>query len=353
MEQNQTNMRPKAKPIDWKAIGIAFKKYKRLYVIALIAAFVAGNLIAFSIPTYYNCKTLLAPETSKGTGTGALMSIASSFGINLGNSANQGGDAITPFLYPDLIKSTDFKTSLFPVKLHRKNEKLSMTYYDYLKNEWKYPWWEDLFGLLSPEKEKDTLVNNFELTREQARIAAIINKNVVCEIDKKTELITINVTAQDPYIVALLADSIQARLQNFLTEYRTQKSRHDLEYYKMLHHTAKKDYERARQLYADFMDSNQDVILESVRQKQTDLENEMQLQYNNYTAISAQVLAAQAKVQEETPAFTTLQRATVPLGPSGPNGKRIVFVCLFLTLIGVSIWVLAKENQIKNLLGLN
>jgi len=151
----------------------------------------------------------------------------------------------------------------------------------------------------------------------------------------------------------LLADSVQARLQNFLTEYRTQKSRHDLEYYKMLHRTAKKDYERARQLYADFMDSNQDVILESVRQKQTDLENEMQLQYNNYTAISAQVLAAQAKVQEETPAFTTLQRATVPLGPSGPNGQRIVFVCLFLAFIGVTVWALSKENQIKNLLGLN
>ena len=169
MEQNQTNMRPKAKPIDWKAIGIAIKKYKRLYVIALIAAFVAGNLIAFSIPTYYNCKTLLAPETSKGTGTGALMSIASSFGINLGNSANQGGDAITPFLYPDLIKSTDFKTSLFPVKLHRKNEKLSMTYYDYLKNDWKYPWWEDLFGLLSPEKEKDTLVSRHSLCRARTQ----------------------------------------------------------------------------------------------------------------------------------------------------------------------------------------
>lgn len=353
MEQNQTSMRPKAKPIDWKAIGLAIKKYKRIYGIALIVAFVVGNLVAYSIPTYYNCKILLAPETSKGSGTGALMSIASSFGFNLGNAANQGGDAITPFLYPDLMKSTDFKTSLFPVKLHRKNEKTLISYYDYLKNEWKYPWWEDFFGLMSPEKKRDTLVNNFELTGEQARIAALINKNVVCEIDKKTDLISINVTAQDSYIAALLADSVQARLQKFLTDYRTQKSRHDLEYYKMLHRTAKKDYERARQLYADFMDSNQDVILESVRQKQTDLENEMQLQYNNYTAISAQVLAAQAKVQEETPAFTTLQRATVPLGPSGPNGKRIVFVCLFLALIGVSFWALIKENQIKNLLGLN
>ena len=79
----------------------------------------------------------------------------------------------------------------------------------------------------------------------------------------------------------------------------------------------------------------------------------MQLQYNNYTAISAQVLAAQAKVQEETPAFTTLQRATVPLGPSGPNGQRIVLVCLILAFIGVTVWTLAKEDLIKNLLGLN
>ena len=48
-----------------------------------------------------------------------------------------------------------------------------------------------------------------------------------------------------------------------------------------------------------------------------DLENEMQLQYKAYNTASAQLLAAEAKVQQETPAFTTLQSATVPVKKAG------------------------------------
>ena len=85
----------------------------------------------------------------------------------------------------------------------------------------------------------------------------------------------------------------------------------------------------------------------------TDLENEMQLAYNNFTATSASVLTAKAKVQEETPSFTTIQSATVPLGPSGPNTKLIMLVCLFLAVLGTTIYALFKENQLKPLLGLS
>ena len=86
---------------------------------------------------------------------------------------------------------------------------------------------------------------------------------------------------------------------------------------------------------------------------QTDLENDLQLQYNNYNTLSAQVLAYKAKVQEATPAFTTLQRATVPLGPTGPKRPQIVFVCLILAALFTTIWVLYKEHQLKPLLGLS
>ena len=151
----------------------------------------------------------------------------------------------------------------------------------------------------------------------------------------------------------MLADSVKTRLQDFLTEYRTQKSRHDLEYAKMLQQQAKKDYEHARQKYVEFVDANQDVVLESIRQMQTDLENDLQLQYNNYNTLSAQVLAYKAKVQEATPAFTTLQRATVPLGPAGPKRPMILFVCLFLATLFTTIWILYKERQLKPLLGLS
>ena len=356
MEQNQIYPDKKVQPllIDLKAIGLAIKKNRKLYYVVLSVAFVVAIVIVKSIPTYYSCEVLLAPESGGGSSSmGQLASLASSFGVSLGGGGNTGGDAITPSLYPDLMKSTDFKTSLFPIKVQGKKDKTSITYYDYLKNEWKEPWWEDFFGLMAPEKKKDTLVNNFELTGEQSRIAAMINKNVVCLIDKKTGLISIKVKTQDPYIAALLADSVKTRLQDFLTEYRTQKSRHDLEYAEMLLRQAKKDYEHARQKYVEFVDANQDVVLESIRQKQTDLENDLQLQYNNYNTLCAQVLAYKAKVQEATPAFTTLQRATVPLAPAGPKRPQIVFVCLFLAALFITIWILFKEHQIKSLLGLS
>jgi len=355
MEQNKINTQAReTRSIDLGAIWKAIKSNRKLYYVVLPIAFLVGVVIAKSIPTYYMCEVMLAPESGSGGGSASqLASLASSFGVNISGAGGQGGDAITPALYPDLMKSTDFKTSLFPIKVHGKKEKTSMTYYDYLKNEWKEPWWKDCFGLMSPEKKQDTLVNNFELTGEQARIAGMINKNVVCKIDKKTELITINVTAQDPYISALLADSVKTRLQDFLTDYRTKKSRHDLEYAEMLLRQAKKDYEHARQKYVEFVDANQDVVLESIRQMQTDLENDLQLQYNNYNTLSAQVLAYKAKVQEATPAFTTLQRATVPLGPAGPKRSQILFICLFLAALFTTVYILYKEKQLKPLLGLS
>jgi uncharacterized protein involved in exopolysaccharide biosynthesis len=355
MEQNQIQSQSrKPQPIDFGAIWQALKKNRKLYYVVLPVAFVVAIVIAKSIPTYYKCEVILAPEAGGGSGSmGQLASLASSFGVSLGGGGNAGGDAITPTLYPDLMKSTDFKTSLFPIKLHGKKDKTSMTYYDYLKNEWKEPWWEDFFGLMAPEKKQDTLVNNFELTGEQARIAGMIMKNVVCKIDKKTNLISINVTTQDPYITALLADSVKTRLQDFLTEYRTQKANHDLEYAEMLQVQAKKDYEHARQKYVEFVDANQDIVLESIRQKQTDLENDLQLQYNNYNTLSAQVLAYKAKVQEATPAFTTLQRATVPLGPAGPQKNRIIMICIFMAVVITTLYVLVKEHQLKQLLGLS
>ena len=353
MEQKQIEQPKKLPPVDFGAMWAAILKHRMLYYVVLPVAFVIALIIGISIPKTYNCQIILAPEMGGNSSTGTLGSLASSFGLDLGGSGGQGGDAFKPSIYPDLMKSTDFKTTLFPIKVKHKKDKQTMTYYDYLKNEWKYAWWEHCFGLMAPKKQKDTLVNNFELTGEQAMIADLINKNVVCSIDKKTSMIVISATAQDPYIAALLADSVKARLQDFLTEYKTNKARHDLEYAEMLQRQAKKDYERARKLYVEFMDANQDMVLLTAQQKQNDLENEMQLQYNNYTAVSAQVIAARAKVQEVTPAFTPLQSATVPLGPSSPKKPQIIIIILFVAFFGTTIYILCKENQLKSLLGLS
>lgn len=93
---------------------------------------------------------------------------------------------------------------------------------------------------------------------------------------------------------------------------------------------AKASYEKARRLYGSYADANSEVILESYRAKQNDLENDMQLKYNNYTAMVTQYQAAKAKVQERTPAFTMIKGSSVPIKPSGP--KRMIFVLIMLIL---------------------
>ncbi len=359
-EQNKT-MNPiveEESSIDFGKIYKDILRHKRLYFIVLPIAFVLAAIYALSLPNFYNCTVKLSPEMSGSKASaGSLASLASSFGVNLGSSG-AGTEALFPTLYPDLMNSVDFKTSLFPVKVKREEDNKVFTYYDYLMNEQKVPWWSSamkgLFSLFGSKKDTgDTKVDPFRLTKEQTNIVKAINKNVVCDVDKKTMVITINVTDQDPVICAMMADTVKNRLQNFITDYRTSKARVDLEYNQKLFTESKARYEKARRRYAEFADANQDIILESVRQKQTDLENEMQLQYNAYQKVAAQLLAAEAKVQQETPAFTTLQSATVPVLKAGPKRAQMCLIFVFLAFLGVTAYILYKEDDLKPLLGLS
>jgi len=362
----------KSSTVDFAKMYKDLLKHRRLYYKLLPVAFVLAVIYTLAIPNYYTCIVKLSPELSSSRTNSGLMSLASSFGFKLGGNGTggMGTEALFPTLYPDLVNSTDFKTSLFPVPVTIEGNKKkgiqdrTMTYYEYLTKEQKSPWFSAIFGaprkligwILSPSRKDTTEVKEvdpFRLTRKQAMIVKAINRKVVCDVDKKTMVITIRVTDQNPVIAATMADTVKTRLQNFITDYRTSKVRVDLEYYKKIYAETKVRYEQARQKYAEFVDANQDIILQTVRQRQTDLENEMQLRYNAFTQISQQLLAAEAKVQEETPAFTALQSATVPVAKSGPARGKMCMMFLFLVFLGTTAWILYKEGHLMALFGFN
>ena len=366
MEENKyiENLEAEESSIDFSKIFKDLLKHKMLYVKVLPIAFVLAAIYALAQPNYYDCTVKLSPEMSGSKSTSGLAALASSFGVNLGSGSGVGTEALFPTLYPDLMNSVDFKTSLFHVPVTIEGDKeagepdRTMSYYDYLTKEQKSPWWsEGIKAVLSIFKTDsvsgDEKLDPFRLTKEQDAIVKAIDKLVVCDVDKKTMVITINVTDQNPVIAANMADTVKTRLQNFITDYRTSKARVDLEYNRKICAETKARYEKARQLYAEFMDANQDVILQTVRQKQTDLENDMQLQYNAYQQVAAQLLAAEAKVQEETPAFTTLQSATVPVKKTGPKRAQMCLIFVFLAFLGTTAWILYKEDDLKSLLGLS
>lgn len=328
-------------------LGLIFKKIwgnKKLFYKVLPATFILACAYILCIPRTYQSSLTLAPEIGGSSGMGgALGSLASSFGFDLGSM--ESTDAINPMVYPDLMSDNGFVAGLFDINVKSKDGEINCNYYDYLYLHQKYPFWTHIIvkvkKLLTKEEKYGNVGKEFDpylLNKRQNSIASIIRKQVNINVDKKTAMISIEVEDQDPLICKTLCDSVKERLQNFITDYRTNKARNDEQYYKKLMDEAKNEYEMARRSYGSYADSNQDVVLESYRAKQNDLENEMQLKYNTYTTLMAQYQAAKAKVQERTPAFTLVQGASVPLKASGPKRMIFVLAMLFLATLAISIY---------------
>ena len=88
--------------------------------------------------------------------------------------------------------------------------------------------------------------------------------------------------------------------------------------------------EKAVHEYSDYCDSHKNVIMQAYLSKRDEMEERVQLRLSTYRAMNTQLEAMQAKVQECTPAFTTLKSASVPVKPAGP--KRMIFVGVMLVL---------------------
>lgn len=317
---------------------------KWIYTIVLSSTFVVACCLILPVPRYYRSGVTLAPELGNVNGGGSLSDIAASMGFNLNNTVLS--DAISPELYPELLKSNRFILQLVNTQVTNIEGDINTTYYNYLdKHQKQNPLMIPLYAVKKlfmkkvQPSSKSQQIDPFQLTKRENDIFGAIRNKISCSVDKKTNLITITVEDQDPLIAATMADSVRYKLQEFITEYRTSKARHDMNYYKELTAKAKHTYEKARQAYGSYADANMDIMLESFKSKKDDLENDMQLKFNAYSTLNTQLQAAIAKVQEKTPVFTVVTNATVPLKPAGP--KRMIFVAgmLFLAFIITTVYV--------------
>lgn len=355
MENNKKNA---IEVIDLGKIAKTIWLRKKVYYKVLPVVFLLSVLWIFPEPRYYNCEVQLAPEVVGENVSGGLNSIASSFGFNLGSLANS--DAIYPMLYPDLFKSNEFIVDLLDIKVKTEDGTVNTDLYTYMKQHQKQNMLTKPFrdanlwikNLLSNDGANNGVkgnnkINPFYLSKKDFGIVEAIKSNINCAVDKKTDVTTINVKDQDRLVCATLADSIKQHLQNFIIRYRTSKARMDVEYYQKLAARAKKEYESATRAYATFSDSNTDAVLQSTISKRDELENDMSMKFNTYTAMNTQLQVMKAKVQERTPTFTVLKSATVPIKPAGPKRMLFVFAMLVVSFMITTLWISRKELHLN------
>ena len=359
------------KQIDVLAIVYKLWSNKKVILLWCMWGILAGLIIAFSIPREYTTNVKLAPEIKSRTATnlsGGLSALASMAGISsLGNS---GTDAFYPQLYPDIVNSIPFLMSLVDVPVTDK-ENNHFTVEEYITENTHGPWWGVIIGapfkligyVRGGNKDNDNegndsimVHNTFKLSTKDDRLVGMLRKRINANVDQKTNVISISVEMQDPMVSAILADTVVSRLREYVTNYRTDKARKDLEYAQKLNNEAQQEYYDRQQRLADYIDRNQKLATQSAKIAQERLENEVSLAFNLYNETALQVQNAKSKVQETTPVYTELTPATVPLRPTSPRKGLILGGCTFLAFVASCCWILfgnpIKEeykNKVKQL----
>jgi uncharacterized protein involved in exopolysaccharide biosynthesis len=343
---------------------ILFLKSSRRTVLRwTLVALVIGVAYVASQPNQYTSYVTVMPELqAKGSsGLGNLGALAGLAGISLEAGAG-GPDAIRPDLYPNMLQSVPF--GLYMLKQPVRVDGRSYTIESYLN------WAEQqgfvnrvsksLFGGSSSndtelaKSAKESVTNPSQplvLSMSQEALIYKMTKRVQADIDKKTGVITITAKMPDPVVAATAARLSLDYLTNYVTNYRTGKSRQQVAFLDKQVTGARRRYEAAEYNLSAYRDRNRSVFLNTAKIEEQRLQADYLLAQTVYNDLSKQLEQARIKVQEEAPVFQVLEPARVPVNKSEP--KRTITVLgfiLFGAIIGLVVffiqWLIRGQHSL-------
>jgi uncharacterized protein involved in exopolysaccharide biosynthesis len=352
--------------IDLIEVFKRIKEGRKTIFICMAVAFVVAIGVVLVTPKQYKTQVTLLAESGSKNGTSGLLGQLGGLagGINLGglSGLNLGGssssDALTPDLYPDIVKSTPFLLEVMGQKVTESKKNKSMTVAEYLEGYNQSPLMR-LMGLFKSKIEVFSIVKSdsnalLKLTDRQTNLANgladIINLNVVSATSggltgSGSKTITVSIEVQDPVVSAQLANLVVCSLKRYIVDYNTGKAKKDLDFIKARYNEARDKYYSAQQALANHNDRNLNVILASVNTSKERLQTENQLAANIYNSLAQVLEQAKIKVQDQTPVFTVIEPAKVPLKKSKPKSIIIMMGLIFVgTFVGIGVVFLRKQK---------
>ena len=331
---------------------------KRMLLIKITSACVLlGLFIALGSKAEYeaSCKVLIEDQESSKKNLGGLSSLAGLAGINLGMSSST---ALTPDLYPDIVTSAPFQTAILntPIKFSNIETEISCVSYfnEYDKPSplgWLKRYTVGLPGLIrskigSGENIQKMAAMDDGLVRisaEDWKFMEKFEKRVNVSVDAKSGLVSFSVELPDPLAAAHLTRLVVDKLTEEIVDYKLGKLRSNHEFIVQRYAEVESNYQAKQNQLAQFRDRNKNLATSMVQAEYQRLENEMDIAFEVYKSLAAQLEQSKIRVKEETPAFTVLEPVQVPIFKSKPRRMMIVGASLLAgLLIGVSYVLIAK-----------
>ncbi|WP_266362891.1 Wzz/FepE/Etk N-terminal domain-containing protein [Tellurirhabdus rosea] len=312
----------------------------RMLIAGAVGAVIAA-VYAYTLPNQYTSQVTVMPELQNrapGGNLGGLSSLAGLAGVELG-SLSGGIEAIRPDLYPNVLQSIPFGLHLIQQPVYSSNARKTLPLADFLKEEARNA--SLISRMMANDEAAEAPVpldpkntsRAIVVTPDQEGLISVLNKQVGATYDKKTGMLSIQATLSDPVVAATVARLSLEYLTNYVTSYRTGKSRLQADFLSQRVSEARQRYQSAEYALESWRDRNRSLFTNVAKLEEQRLQADFLLTQSVYNDLSKQLEQAKIKVQEEAPVFKTLEPPRVPLHKSGP--KRMVMVVIGAVLGGI------------------
>lgn len=356
---NTTAQNPSQDSIDIKALLLRFWN-KRLFILIVAACFtVFGLIAALTQKAKYVSTCTFVPQFASPMQATPFYSLSSMLPSTESLTAILTGETLSPLVYPQILKNTEFNKELMRVPLHFRKWDEPVCLYDYY-NDPKYKQFDLIKAIkkytievpgrwlrkLEP-KEPDVVLpeeNNKPLsiyTKAEDSVASTISSMLEFQVDKKEFYYKLTVTAKEALVAAELCQATVELMQKYITDFKLSHARQNLEYIQELYDEAKDMYETSQLALAQYSDANRGAMTATTQIRKEQLTADYNLAYSAFSTMSQQLLTAEVKVREDTPAFALVDPASVPLKRANSRVKTLLtwiflgFVLGFAAVFGL------------------
>ncbi|HCT94537.1 MAG: hypothetical protein A2X19_06690 [Bacteroidetes bacterium GWE2_39_28] len=326
-----------------------------------------GLLIALMSPNYYTSKCTIVPQTGDKSGASSLSGIAAIAGINLGSFSS--GTLLSPSVYPKILNNINFQKEIIYSLYCIEKADNPITYFEYQTNRKYKPftifekikkYTIGLPGVIirTINKKPNTAIESHK--QEVNTILALsYNENAVINtfleflslnLNNKDGYITLSFKSREPKLSAEVVIKTQKLLQKYITEFKLEKVRENLEFVENSYNEARINFENKQTELAKFRDANKTLSSALARTQEEKLTSEYNLLLSIYTELAKQKEQAKIAVTETTPVFTIIEPAHIPVAKSSPQrGTMIILYLLvgfFISIVYVLIVTSFNENLV-------
>lgn len=354
--------RQKADDIDLLQLVRTTWSGRRTIVIATVVFAVLGLGVALISPPEYTASAIFVPQqpTAKSQ-MGSLSGLAAMAGINLNlGSASE----ITPAVYPRILSSESFQLELMQTMLtfHATGP---VSLYDYYSKfakpsplSYLLKYTAGLPGLLikamkGKQQAGSSAPGNgiIQLTEDQLTVQKKLEEIIAIEYNDKDGYVTVSSRMPEALAAAQLTQRVLELLQEYITGFKLQKARVNLDFIQQRYDEVKKQAEQAQNELARFRDRNKNVATATAQTEIERLSNHYNLIYGVYAELAKQLEQARIQVKEDTPVLTVIKPVSVPAERSGSARSLILIIWIFLggitgiaTVFGRKYYAALKEH---------